>query len=166
MSPSLKYFASISRGDPQQAAEYMARRLGMLVVAADLTPISRQQFTDLVRLFNGLVSTDKYDAKDALLSCIHGTLKEVDQEQEELGPSLTGGSTSAANRAQMAWAPQSERMRLRELFSAIDQLDAVACLALLTRIEEVYSMSDVGKDLLPVCEKIYQKMQDREPPRL
>jgi hypothetical protein len=152
------YFADLFGGNRDCGAEYAKRRLGMLVITADLSKIKKAQFELLCHIFNGIETTQLFDAQDALLSGIHGAVMEQDEYREDIeGPLFA--YERARTRSKVLWGLGAEKHHLLEMATLIEALGAAACLALLIRIEEVFaSRSD---DLTERCAAIYEKMKSR-----
>ena len=154
----IDYFASLYGGDRDLGLKYAARRLGMLILTADLSSIDKAQFEALCRAFDGISTKQCFDAKDALLSGIHGTLMEHEEYREDI-TSEQFAHERAVTRANVLWDLGTQKRHLADLKTVIEKLDDGTCVALLARIEEV--CAGHGDGLSDRCTAVYEKMQGR-----
>ncbi len=154
----LNYFASLHGGDRDLACKVATQRLGMLIITANLSSIGKPEFVTLCSQFNGIPTEGVLDGKEALLGALQFALTEQDEFRVDIADKRFADET-AETRELFLQKLDGERQHLSDLATVIDKLDEGACVALLTRIEEVHAGS--GDDLYGRCVAVYDKMQGR-----
>ena len=127
------YFTHVHHGDPEEAAEIVANRLGYLVCTADLSGLSYEHFRTICQLLNGILTSELVDGKVFLTSVLADAIR--------AGPFRIEDPSS--------------------ILRAVEKLDSGTALALLVRIEEVYAEARSNMDIEISCREVYDKMQTR-----
>lgn len=153
------YFLNLHRGDKDAAFTHLAERHGYLIATANLSAIGEDDFSMLCQLLNGLLTDQAVDAKHLLL----GTLRDAVGEQDAFRADVENRRFPVdppESRAAFRKDLDGERERLVKLIHLVEGLDDQACLALLTRIEEVYACED--DEIRTRCAEVFRKKQGRD----
>ena len=119
------------------AAGILMSRYQWLMVTADLSMISLEQFQLLCMLKDGIDTEQVLDAKFDLGYAVDYRLKELAEFARE-ADEMRFENDSPESRSDMSANLEIERSALVALRQTIDGLDHVQCIALLEKIEEVY----------------------------
>ena len=155
----MDFFLTLHEGDRDQAFKQISDRYGYLIATADLSAVDETAFVVLCQLHNGLITEDMVDAKRLLLGTLHDALGEQDEFRAEIADRKFPGDTPES-RAAFQKDLNGERERLVKLIRLVEDLDNQACVALLTRIEEVYAGH--GHDIRDRCLTVFRKMKKRD----
>jgi hypothetical protein len=154
----IAYFEKRFRGNHDKAVKCAAERLGMLIITANLSSIGKAEFATLCSQFSGIATEGVLDGKKALLGALQFALTEQDEFRVDIADKRFADETPET-RELFLQKLDGERQHLSDLAAVIDELDEGACVALLTRIEEVHAGG--GDDLYGRCIAVHDKMQDR-----